>query len=262
MKNIWSRSTSFWLRVIYACPRYLGLAISIGNAVATSYIHIKYKVGLDTCQVLYSFHMISGATLLFLLEILLIFRLFALFGCKRSVGYLLLTLLGLKTVTIAILTGFSIRNIEVGDACLIEHISPTAVYISATELAFQTTIWSLTLYKYIRTHLEHGWQDIPLLSLVTWDGSWAFALLLVIYVVLLKDAISAFIPIPERTMRLRDICFPILVATLSFVTCRLVKNMCTFSPDPGDPESLGPLQTYETGTIQLTELHSMDDARY
>lgn len=179
-------------------------------------------------------------------------KVFALFHCERRVCGMLLAVLVLKTLSISVLGAVTIRKFKVGDACLTSHIPFSAMLIrcctptenptescsifstaSAIELGFQTTLWCLTLYKHIRTHLEHGWQDIPLLSLITRDGSWAFALLLglsiclfgsrnllihstpVIYVALLKDTVSAFIPIPDSTMRLCDISFPSVFLTTS-----------------------------------------------
>ena len=49
---------------------------------------------------------------------------------------------------------------------------------SILEMVVQTLFWAATLYKHLRTCRETGWQNIPLLSLVTRDNTFTFTLLL------------------------------------------------------------------------------------
>jgi len=48
---------------------------------------------------------------------------------------------------------------------------------SAIGLVVQSTIWGMTLFKHVKVLVRNGWRNIPLLSLVTRDGSWAFVFL-------------------------------------------------------------------------------------
>ncbi|KAF8971081.1 hypothetical protein BDZ97DRAFT_1336690 [Flammula alnicola] len=208
VRFIWRKSTARSTKFLYAFPRYFGLLSSICNAIAVSHIHAKYYVDRMSCERWYGFQKLTISVMLLALEILLMVRVFALFDRKRHMAIFLFASLAAKTLIVFVLGAHTIRNMDFEVACLTESVPWTAVCVSALDVLVQTVIWSMTLYKHLITHLKHGWQNIPLLSLVTRDGSVAFVLLVVIFVVLLKDAMTVKGNVSEQRMRLNDIAFP------------------------------------------------------
>ncbi|KDR75285.1 hypothetical protein GALMADRAFT_543563 [Galerina marginata CBS 339.88] len=241
VRTIWRKSTPYATKLLYFYPRYLGLVSSICNSIAISRIHEIYIVDRDTCQWWYGFQLLVSDTMVLALEMLLMFRIFALFERKPKMAMFLCGLLVSKTVVIILLGVYSIRRITFGDACLAKGVPVTVMYSSALEMLVQTVIWCLTLYKHFRTHLEHQRQTIPLLSIVTRDGSWSFLLVSVIYVALIKDAFTGTGRLSDKTARLCDITFPILTSTISFTSCRIIMNMQKFaqSQDSNETDSRG-----------------------
>jgi len=162
------------------------------------------------------------------LEILLMVRVFALYDRKQWIAVFLGTVLGLKTTALIILRALTLCTITFGNACLVKRAPHTVVYISFLDILIQTLFWAATLYKYLRTRWEFRWQTIPLLTLVTRDSTFAFAPLLVLYVIAMVDAING--------AAFHHMGFPILVAITSLSSCRLIMNMRTSTFISSEPE--------------------------
>ncbi|KAF8813724.1 hypothetical protein BYT27DRAFT_7334768 [Phlegmacium glaucopus] len=252
---IWRKETPRYTKLLYCAPRYLGLISLICNAVGISYVHQIYFVKHARCQWLYAFQLLAMDIILLSLEVLLLVRIFALYDRRQRIAVFLSIMLGLKTIAVIILSIFAVRRTGFGDACLIQRSPSVVLYISVLEVLIQTFIWTATLYKHLLTCWETGWRDIPLLTLVTRDGTFTFVVLLVLYLLSLTEAISGaqhMIKMKPRPMltslAVHNIIFPIIMAVTSLSSCRLIMNMQTFTcPELEDDE--------HEGGVQLTTLY-------
>ncbi|KAF8160883.1 hypothetical protein B0H34DRAFT_355969 [Crassisporium funariophilum] len=189
VRAIWRKTTPRTTRLLYCAPRYLGLLALSCNSIAITRIHAIYIVDRETCQWWYGFQLLVSDSMLLSLEVLLMVRVFALFDRRRRMAMFLSGVLGLKTVVVITLGTFTVRNTTFGDACLADYMPVSVVY--------------------------YGWHSIPILSLVTRDGSWTFVILLCMYTVSLVDAINDISRVPERAAQFCHVVFPVLVAMLS-----------------------------------------------
>jgi len=226
---IWRKETPRYTKLLYCTPRYLGLISLIWNTFMMSYIHL---VNPKICRWWHGFQVLTADVMLLSLEILLMVRVFALYDRKQWIAVFLGAVLGLKTTALIILSALTLGMITFGNACLVKRAPRTVVYISFLDILIQTLFWAATLYKYLRTRWESGWQTIPLLTLVTRDSAFTFALLLVLYVMSMVDAING--------AAFHHMGFPICVAITSLSSCRLIMNMRTFTfiqPGPEDDDA-------------------------
>ncbi|KAF9528491.1 hypothetical protein CPB83DRAFT_854240 [Crepidotus variabilis] len=227
LQSIWRKTTPKYTKIVFAFPRYIAIISLTCNAMTLHRIHAIYNVDPEDCRLWQGLQALSAESMMVCLEVLLLTRLYALFERNCTFGCRMFAVLCLKIVAIVALDTFTIRNKSYGDACLAHSSPKTIIYSAVLGILMQTLIWSLTLYKHIRMYLDHGRKDIPLLSLVTRDGSWAFALVTVVCVGSLADAI---IGIGHTTSNrpVRDLVYTLNITIISFVSSRLILNVQEF----------------------------------
>ncbi|PPQ98408.1 hypothetical protein CVT24_004087 [Panaeolus cyanescens] len=154
------------------------------DSVLTLRIHATRGVDPQICRWWFGAQSLTAILLIFVLELLLTVRVLALYSKSRPLSVLLLGLLASKTVAMAALSIFMIRNLAFGSLCLVEDIPATAISVCVLQVVTQAIIWLLTLFRRFQVTRRNR-SPIPLVDLVTRDGSWAFVLITVIFAVAL-----------------------------------------------------------------------------
>jgi len=75
----------------------------------------------------------------------------------------------------------SLPKITYDNICLVVLAPRTLIIYAAAAIIFQALLFTVTIYKFILAARD-GWGDVPLLVLLTRDGTWAFCLLFFGYV--------------------------------------------------------------------------------
>ncbi|KAF8160884.1 hypothetical protein B0H34DRAFT_356123 [Crassisporium funariophilum] len=245
---IWRKSADYRIRWLYCTSRYLGLLAQLANSFVVGFIQFSRFSTEQHCRVWFGLQLLISGALLLSLEIILVLRIHALYSRNSRLTWALVIGLVIETVVATACGGSAIRELTFSNdgGCLPMHAPTTVVYMSATQLVTQLVIWSLTLYKHLSTHLELGWTKIPILSLVTRDGFWVFALLATLLAAMIADASRR--QFGNHATLLCYFAFPVYVAIVSLSSCRITMNIQTFSSEP-------PIQpSFETPThsIELT----------
>lgn len=144
----------------------------------------------------------------------------------------------------------AVPKIEYNDVCLVTH-SPKSMGLWAVSMIFQALLFGLTAYRFFGT-LKEGWRDVPLMSLLMRDGTWAFILLFFIFL-----GYGILLIIPHHSYA--GVLYGWLLVAFSFSGYRIILNLNKFGSTTHVVVRAGHLPshtTYQTNTnIQFTSHH-------
>ncbi|KAF8971082.1 hypothetical protein BDZ97DRAFT_1336511 [Flammula alnicola] len=222
---IWRKGTDYRIRWLYCTSRYIGVLAQMINAFVVAFIQFNRFESHRHCQIWYGFQLITcSVTWPLLAGVVIETVIFTACGCSA-----------IQDLTFAIDGG-----------CLPMHAPPTVMYLTVIQILTQLVIWVLTVYKSYMLYSFSGWKKIPILSLVTRDGFWVFAVFTALLSAILVDASNR--QPGDRTAQLCYIIFPIYVAVVSLSSCRITMNLRTFTSD------LPTRSSFDTEHVELTTL--------
>ncbi|TFK44466.1 hypothetical protein BDQ12DRAFT_673035 [Crucibulum laeve] len=171
--SIWQKSKGIlYVKCLYSVSRYLGIAAQIINSVVVTHTHTSHDLPRSFCQAWQGVQLALGFCLLLPLEIILVTRLYALYDKSIRMSYFLVAVLFIEYIMVITCGIVSVRRAEFYNSCIPSKVPLTVMLIGAVEMGTQCILWGLTLYRHVTLRQGYGWQKVPLLSMVTRDGSW------------------------------------------------------------------------------------------
>ncbi|PFH47646.1 hypothetical protein AMATHDRAFT_6563 [Amanita thiersii Skay4041] len=206
------------VKAIYVFTRYSTLVFQIATAVFVSTTLNQIPVPEQACRAWVYSQQYAVIMTIFLLNTVLMLRVYALYGKSIKIGLILIFSLFAELVcglTVSTLIG---REYKVNDICLAKDKTPWLIIVSLAIIAQQLLIWGLTLRKWININtMSINATAQRVCHVVMRDGTWVLFCVFAVLVTIVPYAV--FID------RITHIAFAISTPAYSSVTCRLVINM-------------------------------------
>ncbi|KAF8993852.1 hypothetical protein BDQ17DRAFT_1367769 [Cyathus striatus] len=210
----WSR-----VKLLYLFSRYGAIVVQ-----SVTYAVISSPSSLSDPHMCYSwtlFQHISFAILYFVLELVLMLRVYALYKKSPHIAKIFTLVFLLEIAFSAYLAVSVIPHMVWDDKCIVTE-APKVVAISGLMLLQnQSIIAGLTLWRY-RHAIKDGWANVPVVKLVIRDGVWIFCTVIAVF--------AATIPYSIFVEHMSHVFFSLLVTILSVFACRLILNMQSLIP--------------------------------
>ncbi|KAF8625967.1 hypothetical protein AX17_006692 [Amanita inopinata Kibby_2008] len=203
---------------IYLFSRYAILAYQIASFIIVFKYMSQLPINLLLCHRWFHSQTIFSLVMLHLLELVLILRVYALYGRDPKIGgLLLLTYLGEICASVVCIRDAYVREIyKLDDACFSPPASPTTSIISGIVVVQQSLLWFLT-YAKLRGASQHGWADNPIIKVVVRDGAFVFVTILILVV-----SIALYLSVTPT--HVTHITRPFFIPFFSVVICKLIMN--------------------------------------
>ncbi|GAW04224.1 hypothetical protein LENED_006001 [Lentinula edodes] len=251
---IWSQKKPFrltFVKGLFISMRYLAFVIHIVNIVLSSIWTVEFsnaqRASEEACRILLIFQIISCYTMLLLLQLILMLRVFALYNRSLRMAIFLFLLFACRTA-MSIYTSFSKsahspRHIKFGNPTLVFIYGELLVQLVIHGLAWKRTIWDLRQY--------YSYPPPALLSVLNRDSLKVFMGISVAMAAVGVATLKIFFPV--------TFIFPLFISLVSALGCRTILNLQRLDAltEPGTSE---PHKEPELTTIDNSSMTNWDAA--
>jgi len=178
-KLIWSRPWSY-TKVVYFFIRYVPLMVEVSILLIGTEITPNFHFTPHDCYIWQVYQGVAVSMILLALDTILILRVHALYYGNIVMRRALAFFFAIEIIGMIVGLTLSLPKITYDDLCLVIHAPRTLIIYAGSAIIFQAMLFTITLYKFILA-LRSGWGDVPLIVLLTRDGTWAFFLLFFTY---------------------------------------------------------------------------------
>lgn len=221
IEHIWPTPWHSFSKWLYLFLRYLSLATQIFHQFAVPYLN-SGKAPKSSCFAWFVYTAIMAQFQITAVEIILAFRVYALFNRSRRIAIILGSLMSLEYIVLMIVISISFHRIPSIPYCILSKPPSQIMYHAIAVVATQSTLLGLALIKNILAR-RAGWGRAPLVSLLIRDGTATYFIICVIFF-----CIGSFCELrDERTV----IMFFWLISIISSCGCRLIINMQRLAVD-------------------------------
>lgn len=221
IEHIWPTPWNSFSKWLYLFLRYLSLATQIFHQFAVPYLN-SGKAPKSSCFAWFVYTAIMAQFQITAVEIILAFRVYALFNRSRRIAIILGSLMSLEYIVLMIVISISFHRIPSIPYCILSKPPSQIITSSIAVVATQSTLLGLALIKNILAR-RAGWGRAPLVSLLIRDGTATYFIICVIFF-----CIGSFCELrDERTV----IMFFWLISIISSCGCRLIINMQRLAVD-------------------------------
>ncbi|TEB38202.1 hypothetical protein FA13DRAFT_1657125 [Coprinellus micaceus] len=214
---IWSKPKHSWVKWLFLFARYYVLAAATTSRSLEAAVLYEYQVSKTCMKVWYALQVVVALHAMCSLEIILMARVYALYGKPIWMKFLFFSLV--LAENIVVLIGILLtwpENFGLGD--VVDRLPASFTYFGICTLVIQVVIMWLTISKYSHA----SWKTVPILRLMFRDGTLAFTILTGLVVVM------SVLTIRHKPYAVAGNSW--LLAAISGVTCRLIINMLKLVP--------------------------------
>ncbi|KAG1759963.1 hypothetical protein EDD22DRAFT_781833, partial [Suillus occidentalis] len=169
IEHIWPTPWNSFSKWLYLFLRYISLATQIFHQFAVSYLN-SGKAPKSSCFAWFVYTAVMAQFQITAVEIILAFRVYALFNRSRRIAIILGSLMTLEYVVLIIVIGVSFHRIPSIPYCILSKPPSQIITSSIAVVATQSTLLGLALIKHILAR-RAGWGRAPLVSLLIRDGT-------------------------------------------------------------------------------------------
>ncbi|KAI0777777.1 hypothetical protein BD413DRAFT_188667 [Trametes elegans] len=224
VEYIW-RGPNGWVKWTFLLVRHVPYLLQ--GTVLTLVALVGHTWRSSQCRAWIAYQLISIEVLVVVVEVLLIVRVYAMYNRNRAVLILVLSLFVGEIVAMCTILALSIPKISYTAGCLITsapRIFPTYWTIS---LAFETTLFALTLLKFFTTVVASQLRKQSILYILVRDGTWAYA---IIFAVMLLNTLMY--QIEHNT--LAGVFYFWEISVMSFAGSHVLLNLRRLAIEPRD----------------------------
>jgi hypothetical protein len=214
-------------------------------------------LGRATCAIWFRFQGASLHVILALFELILIVRIFALYGKSRKVGVFLMLAMCTELGVMAFSAVRLHRSLRFDGSCLVLNTPKESLALGFAVVIMQGLLWGMTWYKQVtlpRTSRSHK----PVVSVMFRDG---LAVFLIISALLICSVFFSMFK-----YQLSNSVWSIFVTLLSISGCRVIMNMqrLKYRQDVSEIELSTIIHTsfITTGTISSAPMTTEEEAYF
>lgn len=228
---IWNKPNNSIIKWLFLFLRYFAMVSQITIHILSREVDSHVPAPVPLCWAFYLWRLTACQSMLTAVELVLIFRVHALYQ-NRAIMIGLTCFLAAEVLALAIDCAAFSHEVHFNSACLLNIPLPPVIIYGAIALSLQASILYFTLRKHILAG-RSGWTRTPIITLMIRDGAGAFAVIFALQIAtmvfLTKGGGFAFMQYW-------------LMSILSCVGCRLIINL----------QRLGMRENRDPFTIELT----------
>ncbi|KAH9852531.1 hypothetical protein C2E23DRAFT_186884 [Lenzites betulinus] len=235
VEYIW-KGPSSWVKWTYVVIRHAPYLIQ--GSVLTLVGRAGHVWHNKQCEAWIAYQLVGIEVLTIAVEVVLMIRVYAMYNRNRSVLTLVLVFFAAEITAMWTILGISIPQITFTPQCLITStpkVFPTYWTIS---LAFETTLFTLTLVRFATTAVASQLRKQSILYLLVRDGTWAYA---IIFVVMLLNTLMY----ETQHNALAGVCYFWEISVMSFAGSHILLNLRRLAMQPHDTSWLSALSQSE-----------------
>ncbi|KAI0758168.1 hypothetical protein C8Q74DRAFT_1303532 [Fomes fomentarius] len=217
-RNSWSK----WLYLFIRHMPYLAIGFRLWLGFYVSWMDLQYD---GKCRASVIFDGIVVESLIFATDVILTVRVYAMFNHHRVLVVALITLFITYITASATVLAISISHVEFMPQCIVTSIPDTVPVVWYMALAFETTLFTLTLIKVLFWLSSVGLHRQSVVVILARDGAWAYA---VIFGAFLLNAIIY----KKNKNTLSMTLLPWIHAVMSFTGSHVLLNLRRFAVEP------------------------------
>ncbi|GLB37394.1 putative pleckstrin homology domain [Lyophyllum shimeji] len=229
VKFIWPKPWTL-TKFLYFYVRYVPLMVQISILFVGTDLSAVLHFTPHDCYIWQVYQGIATLSIVGTVDVILILRVVALYHGCPTMRVVLAFLYVLELVGMSVGIGLAVPRIKYDEICLVTHVPTTFVVYGGAAVSFQIILFVLTVCKFLEA-VRSGWGDVPLILLLMRDGTWAFMLLMAIYI----GQASLY---GLENHALSGILFGWLLTAFSFSGYRILLNLNHLSP-PDDVQRTG-----------------------
>ncbi|KAJ7039108.1 hypothetical protein C8F04DRAFT_1255265 [Mycena alexandri] len=244
----WTRTKFLYLFIRYV-PLFVQISIlAIGSRELTPALHFTPH----DCFIWQVYQGVATVLIFTAVDYVLILRVYALYNNNRTIRRLVLVAFALELCGMGVGLGLSLPGIQFDAICVVTSISDALLIYAGSALIFQTFLFTLTVFKFVKA-VREGWGDAPLLGLVMRDGTWAFFLLFAVIS-------SNLYGLKNNTFA--NVLYAWLLSTFSFAGYHVLLNLDRLSDVPlGTSQSTTNDSPYQFTTRIITDREQANSER-
>ncbi|KAJ8079842.1 hypothetical protein PM082_016667 [Marasmius tenuissimus] len=161
--------------------RYVPLLVQIPLLLVGTELTPKLHFTDHDCFVWQVYQGVASFCVVISCDFILLSRIRALYFHSPYICNLIYACYSLEIVSMLVGLALDLRGIRYDKNCTVVSVPLGLLVYGGGIIFFQTLLFALTAYKFFRG-LREGWGEIPTVSLIMRDGTWAFCLLFVVAV--------------------------------------------------------------------------------
>ncbi|TFK74284.1 hypothetical protein BDN72DRAFT_80022 [Pluteus cervinus] len=228
VEYIWSKPRNSWMKWQFFFTRYFAVAAQVTNRCIEGVIVSGVYLDTDPLKRWFISEIFVGNLLMTAVEVVLMVRVYALYGKNRWIGALFCLMLIAEAI--AMVVGV-VRNLPDGQFKEFNVLTTTPysfIYYGIAACVTQIAILILTVIGY-KLAVRDGWGKVPIVTLMLRDGS---AIFLILFLVLIFTTVATMCGTSYA-----PIGYSWFLSIVASSGCRIILNMQQL-PDPGPGSSI------------------------
>ncbi|KAF5379357.1 hypothetical protein D9757_007674 [Collybiopsis confluens] len=165
------------MKVCYYFVRYMPMLFQIPLLFVGSELSAQFHFTTQACFMWQIYQGVASMLTNVAVDYILISRVHAFYLHSRSIRWIVNISYVLEICAMCVGLGLALPGIQFDSICIVDNIPDILVVYFAGVILFQTLLFVLTAFKFIRS-LRSGWGQVPIIALLMRDGTWAFFILL------------------------------------------------------------------------------------
>ncbi|KAF8813837.1 hypothetical protein BYT27DRAFT_7180605 [Phlegmacium glaucopus] len=179
VKLMWPRSWSY-TKVVYFFIRYVPMLVQVSILLIGTELTPPLHFTPHDCYIWQIYQAIAASLILMAIDTILILRVHALYHGNSTMPKVVAAFFLVEIVGMVVGLSLALPGITYDNLCLVINVPRTLIIYATSAILFQAFLFVITLFKFVLA-IRSGWGDVPLLILLTRDGTWAFFLLFFAY---------------------------------------------------------------------------------
>jgi len=175
VKLMWPRSWSY-IKFAYFFIRYVPAMVEVSILLIGTELTPSFHFTSHDCYIWQIYQGVAVSLILTTVDTILVLRVHALYHGSVVMQWVVGLFFAIELVGMAVGLALTLPKITYDGLCLVINVPRTIIIYAAGAIVFQAVLFLVTMYKFILA-IRSGWGDVPLIVLLTRDGTWAFCLL-------------------------------------------------------------------------------------
>jgi len=221
VKFIWPKPWTL-TKFLYFYSRYVPLMVQVSILFVGTDLSAALHFTPHDCYIWQVYQGIAVLSIVGTVDVILMLRVVALYHGYPPMRTILVLLYILELVGMSVGIGLAVPGIRYDEICLVTDVPPSLAVYGGAAISFQVIVFVLTVWKFFEA-VRSGWGDVPIILLLMRDGTWAFVLLMAVYI-----GQASLYGLKNRA--LSGVLFGWLLTAFSFSGYRILLNLNHLSP--------------------------------
>ncbi|RDX54621.1 hypothetical protein OH76DRAFT_1478889 [Lentinus brumalis] len=225
VEYIW-RAPNSWVKWAYLLIRHIPYLVQCSILIGLlAVVGDGHVYGTPACRVWIAYQLVANEVLTVVVEIILIIRIYAMYNRNWIVTRTVYALFVAEVVAMCTILAITVPKFEFTSQCLITSTPKIFPSYWTISLAFETTLFLLTLYKFFSVLEIMKFHRQPIIVTLVRDGTWAYA---IIFAIMLLNTLMY--ELEKNT--LAGICYFWELSVMSYAGSHVLLNLRRLAMDP------------------------------